>query len=61
MPLSPGVSYLARTLPAALLPSAAVYVALNQLQPSGSWLPLLAAVLVQPLLLVGGIVYYLKV
>ncbi|KAJ7062829.1 cytochrome P450 [Mycena amicta] len=54
MQVPPGIVYLVRSLPAVLLPSAAAYVAFTripQLQLGGSqWLPIVAAVLAQPIL-----------
>ncbi|KAJ7123185.1 cytochrome P450 [Mycena epipterygia] len=53
-----GISYLARTLPVALLPSAAAYVICTKLpQFQSGWIPVLAALLAQPIVFGLGLIY----
>lgn len=62
MVIPPGILYLSRTLPVAALPSAATYVIFNrfaifQSDEVGSWVPVLAAVIVQPIVFALGLLY----
>jgi hypothetical protein len=58
MLIPPGISYLFRNLPAAILPSVVTYLIFSKLtQFQAGWIPILAAFLVQPLVFVLGLLY----
>ncbi|KAJ7461739.1 cytochrome P450 [Mycena galericulata] len=59
MVIPPGILYLSRTLPVAAIPSVATYVIINRFRHDefGSWVPPLAALLVQPILFALSLLY----
>ncbi|KAJ7499692.1 cytochrome P450 monooxygenase pc-3 [Mycena latifolia] len=59
MAIPPGILYLARTLPAAILPSAVTYlifIKLPQFQSNG-WIPVFVAILMQPIVFILRVLY----